>query len=132
LWVQLNKHVNNIKQLFFKYDSASYPETSLQKDKDESAARFRQREIERQIGLFIQQAKRPQLDLLPSKVCETNNPALLLTTAKQQWNLIQTYQGRILHKFRKLTYKDCLLIHIICSKCFKKEFPMAFNTSSTI
>jgi hypothetical protein len=98
LWRRLTNNIWSTNQLFFKYDSDTYSPDPIQKIEEDSDTVHRQKEVERQLGLFIQQAKRPALHL-PMQ----NNftaPDVLLYDLRKIHNKIQTYQGRIVRKFR--------------------------------
>jgi hypothetical protein len=103
LWRRLTNNIWDTNQLFFKYDSGTYSPDPIQKAEEDSEIEHRQKEVERQLGLFIQQSKRPALHL-PTQ----NNftaPDVLLYDLRKTHNKIQTYQGRIVRKFRQTMNK---------------------------
>jgi exonuclease III len=96
---ELESLLNEYQQTITVLQAEKYSEQPIIKETQETDKQHRKKEIERQLGLYLQKAKTPQMQFPQNKV--NKNPAEIVIEYNHLKQQIHQFQYRLLRKFRK-------------------------------
>ena len=97
-WRQLKSNLKFVRDIFMRYEMGIFSDKHCEPEQDETNASYRAREVERQLGLYIQKSSKPPLKLPNKKM----SPDTLLYDFQNMRNKTQTYQTKLVRKFREI------------------------------
>jgi exonuclease III len=98
LWRRLKSNLHFVREIFLRFEMGTHSDKPCEREQHETKASHRCREVERQLGIYIQKSSKPPLTL-PNKNAA---PDTLLYDFQCLRNKVQSYQTKLVRKFRDI------------------------------